>query len=46
MASARKLKGAPASGREFDSFRGLQARLLKGASERIHADIRKPSVAD
>jgi hypothetical protein len=41
MTSARKLKPAPASGGEFDSFGELQARLLKGASERIRADIRE-----
>ena len=39
MTSARKLKTALTSGTELDSFRELQARLLKGASERIHADI-------
>jgi len=41
MTSARKLKTAPTSGTEFDSFRELQARMLKGAGERIRADIQE-----
>jgi hypothetical protein len=41
MTSARKLKGAPTSGADVDKFRALEARLLKGAAERIHADVQE-----
>jgi hypothetical protein len=41
MTSARKLKGAPASRTELDTFHALEARLMKGAAERIHADVQE-----
>jgi hypothetical protein len=41
MTSARKLKSAPASRADVDTFRALETRLLKGAAERIHADVQE-----